>query len=138
MSIATLLWWTFMQSVPAAVRFFVTTKSPAALMVNGQLVISVAEAAGTITPKQRPTIATRVSQRTTVFEIIFLPPPLYGWQSHDRRFFYLIAAVATTAIGVNRYCLASPDALSRASTPHQRQRHTVSANLLQSTPKTKN
>src|SRR6266851_2247240 len=36
-------------------------------------------------------------------------------------FFSLIAAVATTAIGVNRYCLASPDALSRASTPHQRQ-----------------
>jgi hypothetical protein len=28
------------------------------------------------------------------------PPPLYGWQSHDRRIFNLIAAVATTTIGV--------------------------------------
>jgi hypothetical protein len=78
----------------------VTTKSPALDMVNGQAVISVARAAGTITPKLRPTNAARVSQRRTVFEIIFLPPPLYVWQSHDRRISFLIAAFATTAIGV--------------------------------------
>jgi hypothetical protein len=29
----------------------------------------------------------RVSQRRTVFEVISLPPPLYGWQSHDCRIF---------------------------------------------------
>src|SRR5229473_1401063 len=46
-------------------------------MVKGHAEIEVAaEAAGTITPKLRPTKATKVSQRTTVFEIIFLPPPL--------------------------------------------------------------
>src|SRR6266851_1896231 len=87
MSIATFLWWTMMQS-PAAVRFVLRKKFPAVVIVNGQDGISVsAEAAGAITPKQRPTTATRVSQRTTVFEIISLPPPLYGWQSHDRRIF---------------------------------------------------
>jgi len=70
--------------------------------MNGQDGISVsAEAAGTITPKQRPTNATRVSQSRTVFEIIaFLLPSFYGWRSHDRHIFSLIVAVATTAIGV--------------------------------------
>src|SRR6266852_6583965 len=97
MSIATLLWWTLMQSVPVAVRFFLRKKFPATVMGGRpQAVISVptkaAEAAGTITPKLRPTNATRVSQRRTVFEIIaFLLPSFYGWRSHDRRIFYLIA-----------------------------------------------
>src|SRR6266849_6518778 len=80
MSIATLLWWTLMQSVPVAVRFFLRKKFPATAMGGRpQAVISVptkaAEAAGTITPKLRPTKATRVSQRRTVLEIItFLLP----------------------------------------------------------------
>src|SRR6266849_8722884 len=74
MSIPTSLWWTIMQ-LPVAVRFFLRKKFPALVMVNGQLGISVsAEAAGTITPKQSPTNATRVNQRRTVFEIILLAP----------------------------------------------------------------
>jgi len=89
-----------MQLAPVAVRFFVTTKVPGLEIVKGQAVISVARATGTITPKLRPTNVARVSQRRTVFETIFLAPPLYGWQSHDRRISYLIAAAAPAAIGV--------------------------------------
>jgi len=99
MSIATFLWWTMMQS-PVAVRFFLRKKFPAVVMIVGHAVISVsAEAAGAIIPKQRPTNAKRVSQRRAVFETITLLLP-YRWQSHDRRIFNLIAAVATTALGV--------------------------------------
>jgi hypothetical protein len=42
----------------------------------------------------------RVNQRITVFEIITFLLPYTSGQSHDRRIFNLIAAVATTALGV--------------------------------------
>jgi hypothetical protein len=82
---------------------------------NGHgLKMSPPAAAIKITPNR---VIARVSQRITVFETIFLSPPLYGWQSDDRRIFLPDCGCRHNRPRcVKRDYQASPDALNRSHT----------------------